>query len=240
MDQIVEAVKNLAKLANDFRAAASPDAADAAVQKDLEAFDRQFTVDNEYVAEPAARTKFEQAKRQRYDEGLRAKAAAFSAEYTAVLTGLRQTIEVMTAAPMEKDPSTRALAEVAALMRHSGKTLTELVSLYEQTPAEHLTLVHLLENDITAFKPPADPRDAEARLRLPGLIKARKASRLPEPLRPLEDQVLQIMQGKPGKIGRNGEPDVPAIPGVKDLLREVGNGRGIAARPGVSTLLHAV
>jgi hypothetical protein len=196
IDTIEADVVNHEKLAATFRARSQPDVVEAAIESDLAAFDAAGMRLGVYLPRPDDRQKFEAAKRDAYDEALRAEGRTLEKENTNVVAGIDAVITTLKRPVPEKDPMLKAIQQVAAVQLYRGKTLSALLDLYNSTPDEaNRTLIELLELNRDAFDPTLDPdRDAHAVMAWKEAVDKRQHARVPAKLFEVRDRAVAVLE----------------------------------------------
>jgi Probable zinc-ribbon domain len=98
---IAEGIAAFEKRLEQWRADLSPEAVTKAIDTDLARFDRDATRDSVDIADADARERYENGRRQQYDEARRAEGQALEQEHAAISDGLNATIAAFQVLPRE-------------------------------------------------------------------------------------------------------------------------------------------
>jgi hypothetical protein len=216
-DLIFDDIAKLEARAQALREAVRPDVADAAIATDLARFDREATRDGIYIADRQARDRYEDGRRQHYDDHLVADVRALETDHAALVAVIATATAEFQRVPAEPNAGLDVMRELAALQRYQGRPLAVLVKAYQATAdADNPTLVRLIETDREAFRLTPDPEtDVQAVQDLQRAIADRQAVRVPEGFRAALPRARAVLSGLT----------------LQQHVDHLKSGRGVARRP---------
>jgi hypothetical protein len=224
--EILTELESVTKLVGAVRGASSVDAAEATIGAALATFDAKYADVMAPATLAVMRAEHEAHVRAEYDATLRTQAATLETRHAALVEGLSALAATLRSVPREANAQVDAMRELSAIARLQGRTRTEILHTYvSTTDAMNPTLVRLIEEDLAAFRPAADPdHDVEAVDGLQRAIQARREGRLPPALREALTRAEALL--KPLNVA--------------EVLGHLRSGRGVATAPRPDKRLHIV
>jgi len=194
-NEITKEVVALEEMVAELHVAASSERVQAAIDAEMAKFDARFAG----VMAPAAlgtlRQEHEENVRQQHGAGLQARATTIVERRDAAALGVTNVMNALKRAPAEKEATVDATRQLAAQMRLQGRPRAELLKVYQDTPdALNPTLVRMLEEDLSGFRPADDPSDAQTMLDFAHAIRARQDARIPTEIKDAQARVAKLLK----------------------------------------------